>query len=213
MKNLWIKAVSGFVFVIGAVAALVFLPAWTLHYWQAWTFLAVFTVSITAIFIYLAKNDPELLARRVKTREKDGYTAIQIGLDEQKPKRVSKPRLGHFTKNNLKPFRLLREIRTEGSDTFTVGQTLGAEVLEGTQWVDVSGVSKGKGFQGVIRRHHFAGGAATHEAEAALQDFGLEPGRSTQGLSGGEGRRAGARPAPNRRWRRRGGRAGAWRPR
>jgi protein-S-isoprenylcysteine O-methyltransferase Ste14 len=71
MKNLWSKAVSGFVYVIVTVAALVFLPAWTLHYWQAWTFLAVFTVSITAIFIYLAMNDPELLARRVKTREKE----------------------------------------------------------------------------------------------------------------------------------------------
>jgi large subunit ribosomal protein L3 len=99
---------------------------------------------------------------QVKTQEKDGYAAIQIGLDEQKPKRVSKPRLGHFTKNNLKPFRLLREIRTEGNETFSVGQTLGAEVLEGAQWVDVSGVSKGKGFQGVIKRHKARGGDHGH---------------------------------------------------
>jgi large subunit ribosomal protein L3 len=99
---------------------------------------------------------------QVKTVEKDGYAAIQVGLDEQKPKRVTKPLLGHFTKNNLKPFRLLREIRTEGSETFTVGQTLGAEVLEGASWVDVSGVSKGKGFQGVIKRHKARGGDHGH---------------------------------------------------
>jgi large subunit ribosomal protein L3 len=99
---------------------------------------------------------------QVKTQEKDGYSAIQVGLDEQKPKRVSKPLLGHFTKNNVKPFRVLREIRTEGGETFTVGQTLGAEVLEGAQWVDVSGVSKGKGFQGVIKRHKARGGDHGH---------------------------------------------------
>jgi large subunit ribosomal protein L3 len=99
---------------------------------------------------------------QVKTQEKDGYSAIQIGLDEQKPKRVRKPQLGAFTKSNVKPFKMLREIRTEGGDTFTVGQSLGAEVLEGTKWVDVVGVSKGKGFQGVIKRHKARGGDHGH---------------------------------------------------
>jgi large subunit ribosomal protein L3 len=99
---------------------------------------------------------------RVKTAEKDGYSAIQVGLDEQKPKRVSKPKLGQFTKANLKAYRVLREIRTENGDTYAVGQTLGAEVLEGTQWVDVVGVSKGKGYQGVIKRHKFRGGDHSH---------------------------------------------------
>jgi len=99
---------------------------------------------------------------QVKTQEKDGYSAIQVGMDEQKPKRVTKPLLGHFAKGNVKPFRVVREIRTEGGETFTVGQTLGAEVLEGAQWVDVSGVSKGKGFQGVIKRHKARGGDHGH---------------------------------------------------
>jgi large subunit ribosomal protein L3 len=99
---------------------------------------------------------------QVKTQEKDGYSAIQIGLDEQKPKRVSKPELGHFTKQNVKPFRTVCEMRTEGGDAFTVGQTLGAEVLEGITWVDVVGVSKGKGFQGVIKRHKNRGGDHGH---------------------------------------------------
>ena len=71
MKNLFIKAVGGLLFVFVAVSGLIFLSAWTFNYWQAWTFLAVFMVSISAIFIYLAKNDPGLLARRVKSTEKE----------------------------------------------------------------------------------------------------------------------------------------------
>ena len=69
MRYLFIKAVGGLLYVFVAVSALVFLSAWTFDYWQAWMFLAVFMVSISAIFVYLAKNDPSLLARRVKTTE------------------------------------------------------------------------------------------------------------------------------------------------
>jgi len=71
MKNLFVQAVGGLLYVFIAVSALIFLPAWSFHYWQAWTFLSVFTTSITAIFLYLAKYDPNLLARRVKTSEKE----------------------------------------------------------------------------------------------------------------------------------------------
>jgi large subunit ribosomal protein L3 len=99
---------------------------------------------------------------QVKTAEKDGYSAIQIGFEEQKPKRLSKPLLGQFTKRELKPFKVLRELRTQAGDTYTVGQTLSAEVLDGTGWVDVTGVSKGKGFQGVIKRHKARGGDHSH---------------------------------------------------
>jgi protein-S-isoprenylcysteine O-methyltransferase Ste14 len=70
MKYLFIKAMGGLLYVFVAISTLVFLPAWTFNYWQAWVFLAVFMVSISAIFVYLAKNDPSLLARRVKTTEK-----------------------------------------------------------------------------------------------------------------------------------------------
>jgi protein-S-isoprenylcysteine O-methyltransferase Ste14 len=71
MKNLFIKAVGGLLYVFVAISALIFLPAWTFDYWQAWTFLGVFMVSISTIFIYIAKNDPNLLARRIKTVEKE----------------------------------------------------------------------------------------------------------------------------------------------
>jgi len=99
---------------------------------------------------------------QIKTSEKDGYAAIQVGMDEQKPKRLTKPVLGQFTKNALKPQKVLREFRTQEGDAYSIGQTFGAEVLEGVQWVDVTGVSKGKGFQGVIKRHKFKGGDHTH---------------------------------------------------
>jgi protein-S-isoprenylcysteine O-methyltransferase Ste14 len=69
MKHLNIKALAGLLYVFIAVSALIFLPAWTLHYWQAWLYLAVFMISISAVFIYLIKNDPELLARRVNNKE------------------------------------------------------------------------------------------------------------------------------------------------
>jgi len=69
MKNLNIKALAGLLYVFIAVSALIFLPAWTLNYWQAWLYLAVFMISISAVFIYLIKNDPELLARRVNNKE------------------------------------------------------------------------------------------------------------------------------------------------
>lgn len=99
---------------------------------------------------------------QVKTAEKDGYTAIQIGMEEQKPKRLRKPELGQFVKRNLKPQRVLREIRLAGPEDFTVGQSFGAEVMQGVDWVDVVGDSKGKGFQGVIKRYGHKGGRNTH---------------------------------------------------
>ncbi len=71
MKNLYLKSVGGLLYVFVAISTLIFLSAWSLHYWQAWMFLAVFMVSISAIFLHLAKNDPNLLARRVKTTEKE----------------------------------------------------------------------------------------------------------------------------------------------
>ena len=99
---------------------------------------------------------------QVLTQEKHGYSAIQVGAEEQKPRRLNKPALGQFTKRNLKPYRVVKEFRTTGGDTYEVGQTFGAEVLEGVSWVDVTGISKGKGFQGVIKRHNAKGGVASH---------------------------------------------------
>jgi len=99
---------------------------------------------------------------QVKTEAKDGYNALQLGFEEQKPRRVSKPLLGHFTKKELKPSKLLREFHVSDPASFAVGQDLTAEVIKGLKWVDVQGVSKGKGYQGVVKRHNFGGGAGSH---------------------------------------------------
>ncbi|MBN1594559.1 50S ribosomal protein L3 [candidate division FCPU426 bacterium] len=99
---------------------------------------------------------------QVKTAEKDGYTAIQVGFEEKKPRLVKKPVLGQYVKRNLKPHRFLREIRLKNGESFEVGQTFGPEIFKDVAWVDVVGISKGKGFQGVVKRHKFTGGRNSH---------------------------------------------------
>lgn len=99
---------------------------------------------------------------RAKTKASDGYDAIQLGYDEQRPKLVNKPLLGQFTKRGLKPHRVLHEVRVADGTQFQVGQTFNVDVLKEVAWVDVMGTSKGKGFQGVMKRHNSKGGKNTH---------------------------------------------------
>lgn len=97
-----------------------------------------------------------------KSPEKDGYHAVQIGLVEKVGRSaVNKPAAGHLKKAGAASVRAIRELRGEFPE-LTVGQSLTAEALAGLTSVDVIGTSKGKGFQGVVVRHHFAGGRATH---------------------------------------------------
>ncbi len=97
-----------------------------------------------------------------RTRDVDGYDAIQIGFEEVKPHRANKPTLGHFKKASSTPLRILREIRVENVEEYEVGQVLKADLFSPGDRVDVVGVSKGKGYQGVMKRHGFGGGRATH---------------------------------------------------
>ena len=99
---------------------------------------------------------------QVKTAEKEGYTAIQIGFDEQKESRLSKAENGHFKKAGITPRRILREVRVEDAGSFKVGDTLDVKMFEGAKIVHVTGISKGRGFAGTIRRHHFQRGRKTH---------------------------------------------------
>jgi large subunit ribosomal protein L3 len=99
---------------------------------------------------------------QVKTPDKEGYAAIQIGFDEVKESRLSKPEVGHTKKANVTPRRILREVRVADPSAFKVGDTLDVKVFEGAKVVHVTGTSKGKGFQGTIRRHHFQRGRKTH---------------------------------------------------
>ena len=102
-----------------------------------------------------------------KTADKDGYDAAQIGLVEfVKESRLSKAMKGHFAKNNLPPLRLLREvpiiIDPATQDGTKVGDKVLVDIFDGEKFVDVSGTSKGRGFAGVVKRHKFGGGAASH---------------------------------------------------
>lgn len=99
---------------------------------------------------------------QVKTPEKDRYGAVQLGFEERKPKGLSKPVQGHFAKAGLGAFRYLRECRIEDPKEFQVGQTITVESFQIGDRVDVTGISKGKGFMGVVKRWKFRGGDATH---------------------------------------------------
>ena len=101
---------------------------------------------------------------QVKTVEKDGYSAIQLGYDEKKEKNTTKPLKGHFAKAGTTPKRIVREFtRFEEGSKKSYGEVLDVTVFTEGEYVDVSGISKGKGFQGVVKRHGFRGvGDATH---------------------------------------------------
>ena len=99
---------------------------------------------------------------QVKTPETDGYNALQLGFEDQKESRVNMPTLGHFKKSKSTPKKKLVEFRDFEGD-HKLGETLTVELFEEGEYVDVGGVSKGKGFQGVVKRHNFRGvGDATH---------------------------------------------------
>jgi len=110
------------------------------------------------------------IVTQLKSVETDGYTAVQVGFGEIRPKHVNKPLMGHFRgglKNpqhpDVKPRKHLREIRVEDTSDLQIGQTISAnDVFEVGDVVKVTGISKGKGFAGVVKRHHFHGADMTH---------------------------------------------------
>ncbi|MFA5323533.1 MAG: 50S ribosomal protein L3 [Smithella sp.] len=120
----------------------------------------VFAEDGSAVGVTAIEVEPSVVLQ-VKTKDKDGYDAVQLGYGRVKQKNVTKPRQGHFNKANKGFFRFVREFPTQ-SETYEVGQEITAEIFEIGDYVDVVGTSKGKGFQGVVKRHGFGGGRATH---------------------------------------------------
>jgi large subunit ribosomal protein L3 len=124
---------------------------------------------------------------QVRTPEVDGYSAVQLGFGEIDPRKVNKPEGGHFAKAGVTPRRHLVELRTKDASTYTVGQELTAELLDGLATVDVIGTSKGKGFAGVMKRHGFKGLGASHGTQRKHRSPGsiggcATPGRVFKGL-------------------------------
>jgi large subunit ribosomal protein L3 len=99
---------------------------------------------------------------QIKTVEQDGYSAVQLGFGDVKEKRLNKPELGHFKKNKLAPKKYLREFRLDSIEGMNVGDELKADVFAAGDRVDIQGTSKGKGFQGVIKRHGQSRGPMGH---------------------------------------------------
>ncbi|HIE43828.1 MAG TPA: 50S ribosomal protein L3 [Candidatus Omnitrophica bacterium] len=97
-----------------------------------------------------------------KIEQRDGYNAIQLGFEEVKESRVSKPLLGHFKKRNIKPRKLLKEIRVDDTSKFKEGEEIKVDVFSDAKYVHVEGISKGGGFTGVMKRWGFSGMSATH---------------------------------------------------
>ena len=108
------------------------------------------------------KAGPCVVAQ-VKTVDSDGYEAVQLGLVEAKASKENKPTEGHFKKAGVPATRVRRELKVKaGGETPKAGDTVNVSIFADGERVDVIGTSRGKGFQGVVKRHHFAGGAATH---------------------------------------------------
>ncbi|MEX2247470.1 MAG: 50S ribosomal protein L3 [Dehalococcoidia bacterium] len=124
-----------------------------------------------------------VVVTQLKSPEKDGYAAVQVGFGQRK--RLNKPMRGHLKK--LGDFRLLREFRATGDDAYTLGDRVGVELFEAGDIVDVTGVSRGRGFAGGVRRWGFAGGPKTHgqsdrhRAPGSIGS-GTTPGRVYKGL-------------------------------
>ncbi|MBU1098632.1 MAG: 50S ribosomal protein L3 [Bacteroidetes bacterium] len=99
----------------------------------------------------------------IKTIEKDGYNALQIGFGEKKEKHVSKPQLGHYSKNNLTPALVLKEFKSFDVSEYKIGDSITVDIFTEGDKIKVTGLTKGKGFQGVMKRHGFSGvGGRTH---------------------------------------------------
>ena len=99
---------------------------------------------------------------QLKTPERDGYSAVQLAYGETKARRLSKPELGHLAKADAAPSRHLAELRVDDVSGFTVGQIIDADLFAPGERVDVTGISKGKGFAGAMKRHNFKGQGAAH---------------------------------------------------
>jgi large subunit ribosomal protein L3 len=124
---------------------------------------------------------------RVRTPEADGYSAIQLGYGQIDPRKVNKPRTGHFDKAGVTPRRYLVELRTDNASEYELGQEITATVFEAGQRIDVTGTSKGKGTAGVMKRHGFKGLGASHGTQRKHRSPGsiggcATPGRVFKGL-------------------------------
>ena len=137
-----------------------------------------------AIPVTVIKVD-KIVVTQIKTVEKDGYNAIQVGTVAAKEKHLTKGQIGHFSKNKLENFRHLQEFRIDNPQDYTIGQEIVVSVLDNIEKVDVMGTSIGKGFQGTVKRWNFSRGPMGHGSknhrEPGSIGAGTTPGRVIKG--------------------------------
>ncbi len=160
-------------------------------------------IGMTSIFSENGKNVPVTVIQagpcvvtQVKTIDKDGYNAVQLAFDDKKEKSCNKPLLGHFKKANTAPKHKIVEIPSDETANFKAGDVVTVETFKDEMWIDVVGISKGKGFQGVVKRYGFSGvGGQTHGQHNRLRAPGsmgassfpsrVFPGKRMAGRTGG----------------------------
>ena len=128
----------------------------------------IFEDSGTAVPVTVIQAGPCPIVQ-LKTQEKDGYQAIQLGFGEQKENRTNSPKRGHLAKAGVDSAQVLREFRVESLEDVSVGNIVDASVFSEGELVDVTGTSKGRGFTGVVKRWKFAGGKKSHGGEQDLR--------------------------------------------
>lgn len=107
-----------------------------------------------------------------KNLEKDGYNAVQLGFKEVNKKKVSKPIIGHFIKFKVEPLKYMREFKVDDSNKYSSGMEIKVDIFKEGDKVDIISISKGKGFAGAIKRHHFSGGPKTHGQKEYFRTVG-----------------------------------------
>jgi large subunit ribosomal protein L3 len=146
----------------------------------------VFDENNRIVPVTVVKAGPNVVTQ-IRTPEGDGYAAVQLAFGAIDPRKVNKPRAGHFEKAGVTPRRFLAELRTTDADEYELGQEITAEVFEAGTVVDVTGTSKGKGTAGVMKRHGFKGLGASHGTQRKHRSPGsiggcATPGRVFKGL-------------------------------
>jgi large subunit ribosomal protein L3 len=132
----------------------------------------------TIIPVTVVQTGP-CVVTQVKTKEKDGYHAVQLGFEDTKPKHSTQPLIGHCAKAGIGPKRHFQEISFKEATDKKLGETVTVGIFDGIAFVDVIGVSKGKGFAGVMKRHHFGGQPASHGTERKHRSPGSIASRAT----------------------------------
>ena len=122
---------------------------------------SVYDESGTAVPVTVIEAGPCVVVQR-KDNDKEGYTAVQLGFEDQKEQRLNKPDLGHFKKAGVDAKRVLKEFRIDDSAEVAVGDVVNASAFEEVNYVDIVATGKGRGYQGVVKRYGFGGGRASH---------------------------------------------------